>query len=58
MAAAAILYFEKFKFVMVGTVKDDELRYRAKFCQNRLNRGRDIAFFRLFKMAAAAILDF
>jgi len=31
----------------------------AKFRQNRLNRGRDMAiFFPFFKMAAAAILDF
>ena len=30
----------------------------AKFHQNRLNRGQDIAIFRFFKMAAAAILDF
>jgi len=32
--------------------------HRAKFSQNRLNRGRDITIFRFFKMAAAAILDF
>ena len=31
---------------------------RAKFCQNRLNRGRDVAIFRFFKMAKAAILNF
>jgi len=30
----------------------------AKFRKNRLNCGRDIAIFRFFKMAAAAILDF
>ena len=30
----------------------------AKFRQYRLNRGRDMAIFRFFKMAAAAILDF
>ena len=30
----------------------------AEFRQNRLNRGRDMAIFRFFKMAAAAILDF
>ena len=32
--------------------------HRAKFRQNRLNRGRDMAIFRFSKMAAAAILDF
>jgi len=30
----------------------------AKFSRNRSNRGRDIAIFRFFMMAAAAILDF
>jgi len=42
----------------VETVKKVELRQRAKFRQNRSKRGRDMAIFRLFKMAAAAILDF
>ena len=32
--------------------------HRAKFGQNRLNLGRDMAIFRFFKMAAVAILDF
>ena len=31
---------------------------RAKFRGDRSNRGRDIAIFGCFKMAAAAILDF
>jgi len=35
-----------------------ELRHRAKFRRNRSNRGRDMAIFRFFKMAAAAIFDF
>ena len=35
-----------------------EMLHHAKFGQNRLNRGRDMAIFRFFKMAAAAILDF
>ena len=34
------------------------MRHRAKFCRNRSNCGRDMAIFRFFKMAAAAILDF
>jgi len=44
--------------VMGQTVTRAELRHHAKFRQNRLNRGRDMAIFRFFKMAAAAILDF
>ena len=39
MAAAAILDFENFKFLTVGTLKRVELRLRTKFCQNRSNRG-------------------
>ena len=35
-----------------------EMFHRAKFWRYRLNRGRDMAIFRFFKMAAAAILDF
>ena len=34
------------------------MHHRDKLCQNRLNRGRNMAIFRFFKMAAAAILDF
>ena len=35
MAAAAILDFEKFKFLTVGAVKMVELHHLAKFRQNR-----------------------
>jgi len=35
-----------------------ELHHYAKFWRNRFKRGRDIAIFRYFKMAAAAILYF
>ena len=56
-AAAAILDFRNFKFLTVGAVRRVEMLQRAKFRQNRLNRGRDMAFFRFFKLAAAAILD-
>jgi len=35
-----------------------EPRHYAKYCQNRSHRGRDIANFGFFKMAAAVILDF
>ena len=34
------------------------MRHHAKFRGNRSNRYRDMAIFRFFKMAAAAILDF
>jgi len=57
-AAAAILDFQNLKFLTIKTVKRVDLRNRAKFCRNRLNRGRDMAVFRFFKMAAAAILGF
>ena len=46
------------KFLTVGTLKRAELRRRAKFGRNRSKRGRDMAIFRFFKMAAAAILIF
>jgi len=42
----------------VGTVKRVELRHHAKFCRNQSNRGQDLAIFRFFKMAAAAIFGF
>ena len=58
MAAAAILDFKNFKFLMAGTVKGVELHQRAKFRENWLNRGQNMAIFRFFKMAPAAILDF
>jgi len=34
------------------------MHHRAKLHQSRLNRGRDMAIFQFFKMAATAILDF
>jgi len=46
------------KFLTDQTVTRAELRHRAKFCLNRWNCGGDMAIFRFFKMAAAAILDF
>jgi len=52
------LGFLLFLFVKVGTVKSAELRNYAKFYRNRSNRGRDIAIFAFFKMAAADVLDF
>ena len=58
MAAAAILDFWNFEFLMIGKVKGFEMLHHAKYGQNPLNLGRDMAIFRFFKMAAAAILDF
>ena len=58
MAAAAVLDFPNFKFVTVGTVKRVEMHRRAKGRQNRSNRGRNMAIFRFFKMAAVRHLGF
>jgi len=58
MAAAAVLDFQNFRFVRVGTFRSVKVHNCAKFRRNRTNRGRYIVIFRLFKMAAAAILDF
>ena len=41
-----------------GMVRRVKLRQRAKFRGDSSNRRRDMAIFRLFNMAAAAILDF
>ena len=42
MAAAAILDFENFKFLTVGTVNKVKLHQCAKFHRNRSNCGRDM----------------
>jgi len=39
-------------------VKNPFLHQRTKFCKDWSNRCGDIAIFVIFKMAAAAILDF
>ena len=49
MAAAAILDFRNFKFLTVGTVKRFEMLHHAKFGQNMLNSGRDMAIFSIFQ---------
>jgi len=51
------LDFQNFNFSTARTVKKVELHHYAKFCRNRFNRGRNIAIFRCFKMAAAAMLN-
>jgi len=58
MAAAAILDFQIFEILTVGTLSMAKLRQFAKFCRNRSNRVRDMVIFRFSKMAVAAILDF
>jgi len=58
MAVAAILDFQNSKFSTVGGFKRVEVCRHAKFRQNRRSPCRDMAIFRFFKMAAAAILDF
>ena len=58
MAAAAILDFRNFEILTVGTFNRVKLQLHANYCQNLSNRGQDVAIFRFFKMAAAAILDF
>jgi len=50
--------FANYKFLTVGRLKRVEMRRRAKYGRNRSDRGRDMAIFRFFKMAAAAILNF
>jgi len=52
------LGFLNLEFLTVGLLKRAELHGRAKFGQNRSKYGWDMAIFRFFKMAAAAILDF
>jgi len=58
MAAAAILEFQNVKFLTAAHLKRAEMRRSAKYGWNRSKRGRDMAIFRFFKMAAAAILNF
>ena len=59
MAAVCRLGFVKFKFFLtVGEVKRPILHQSTKFRKDRSNHCGDIAIFVIFKMAAAAILDF
>ena len=50
--------FFKFQILNGRSAEEAERRRRAKFGRNRSKRGRDMAIFRFFKMAASAILDF
>jgi len=58
MAAVRHLGFVKFNFLTIAGDKKLILRQRTKFCKDRSNRCEDIAIFVIFKMAAAAVLDF
>jgi len=53
-----MLDFRNFKILTVVAVHRVDLRHRVKFRRNRSNRGRDMAIFEFFKLAAAAILDY
>ena len=57
-AAAAILDFGNFKFLMAVTLKRVELRLHAKFCRNRSNRGKIWRFLDFSRWRPSAILDF
>ena len=58
MAAVRHLGFVKFNFLTVWAVKRPILHQRTKFRKDRSNRCGYIATFLIFKMAAAAILNF
>ena len=58
MAAAAILRLQIFEVLMVEQLKRVKVRRRAKFGQNRSNRGRDMTIFEFSKMAAVRHLGF
>ena len=58
MAAAAILDFTESEFLQQNRLWDTVFSPVAKFRANIIHIVRDIAFKPIFKMAAAAILDF
>ena len=58
MAAVRHLGFVKFEIFKVGAVKKPILHQHTKFRKDRSNGCGYIAIFVIFKMAAAAILDF
>ena len=58
MAAVRHVGFVKFKFLTVGEVNRLILHQHTIFRKDRSNRCGDTAIFVIFKMAAAAILDF
>jgi len=58
MAAAAILDFQICEILLADGVWSAQTHNCTKIHQNRSFRCGDIAIFQLFKMAAAAILNF
>ena len=58
MAAVRHLGILSSKFLTVGAIKRPILHQRTKFRKGRSNRYGDIVIFVIFKMAAAAILNF
>ena len=58
MAAVRHLGFAKFEFFNGRSVKRPILQQRTEFRKDRSNSCGDIAIFVIFKMAAAAILNF
>ena len=58
MAAVRHLGFGNSKFLTVGAVNRSILHQHTKFRKDRSSRYGDIAIFVIFKMAAAAILNF
>jgi len=58
MAAVRHLGFVKFTFLTIAADEKPILRQRTKFRKDRSNHCRDIAIFVIFKMAAAAMLNF
>jgi len=58
MTAAVILDFRNFWNFNGRHGQEGRITSRCKFRRNRSCRCRDMAIFRFFNMAAAAILDF
>ena len=54
----AILDMRNSQISLADRVRGDKMDHCAKFRQNSSTRCGDIVIFRLFKMAAAAMLDF
>ena len=50
--------FQKLEILTARTLLGAKVRHHAKFRKDRSNRSGDMAYFRFFKMAAAAMLDF
>ena len=55
---SAILDFQKLEISTSGPIRMPNMRHRTKLREDWSNRSGDMADFRFFKMAAAAILDF